>query len=116
MPFLYIRLVPNNGSLASIVRQNVSSRLHFAVCEYVACCLPIASNRGMDVAKRLGKNVRRLRRAADIPQDAFAEMVGINRVYLSGIERGLRNPTIEVVANIADALKVDVSKLFEPLD
>ena len=69
----------------------------------------------MEVSKRLGKNVRRLRRAADIPQDVFADMVGINRVYLSGIERGLRNPTIEVIAKIAEALKIDVSELFEPV-
>lgn len=60
--------------------------------------------------------MRRLRRAADIPQDVFADMVGINRVYLSGIERGLRNPTMEVIAKIAEALKIDVSELFEPLE
>lgn len=69
-----------------------------------------------DVRRRLGKNVRRLRRAKDISQEVFAEMVGINRVYLSGIERGLRNPTVSIVAEIAEALKIDVRELFAPLD
>lgn len=59
--------------------------------------------------------MRRLRRAADIPQDVFAEMVGINRVYLSGIERGLRNPTIKVVVKIAELLHVDIGRLFDPV-
>lgn len=67
------------------------------------------------VAERLGKNVRRLRRAKDIKQDAFAEAAGINRVYLSGIERGIRNPTINVIAKLAELLEVDVSRLFEAI-
>lgn len=43
-------------------------------------------------------------------------MVGINRVYLSGIERGARNPTIKVVVKIAEALRTDVGRLFDPTD
>jgi transcriptional regulator with XRE-family HTH domain len=73
----------------------------------------MSSIRQMDVRQRLGKNARRLRRAADISQDVFAEMIGINRVYLSGIERGLRNPTIDVIEKIAVALEIDVAMLFE---
>ena len=67
----------------------------------------------MDVRTRLARNVRTLRVAADISQEAFADMVGVHRVYMSGIERGKRNPSIDVVERIAIALDVDPGRLLE---
>jgi transcriptional regulator with XRE-family HTH domain len=67
----------------------------------------------ISIAKRLGRNVRRLRRAKDVSQEAFAELIKINRSYMSGIENGTRNPTIAVVGRIADNLGVEPAKLFE---
>ena len=67
----------------------------------------------MDVRTRLARNVRTLRIAADISQEAFADMVGVHRVYMSGIERGKRNPSIDVVERIAIALAVEPGRLLE---
>lgn len=68
----------------------------------------------MDVRQRLAANVKRLRRKTGLSQENFANEHGIDRTYISGIERGIRNPTIIVVERIAQALKVDVKELFEP--
>lgn len=67
----------------------------------------------MDVRTRLARNVRALRVAAGISQEAFADMVGIHRVYMSGIERAKRNPSIDVVERIAIALAVEPGRLLE---
>lgn len=67
----------------------------------------------MDVRKRLGLNVRRLREAKGLSQEAFAEDANIHRTYVSDIERGARNPTIVVVQKLADALGVGASTLLE---
>lgn len=61
---------------------------------------------------RFGRNVRALRDAADLSQDEFAEQVGVHRTYMSGIERGIRAPTIIVVEKIAIALGVEPGALF----
>jgi transcriptional regulator with XRE-family HTH domain len=66
----------------------------------------------MDVRRRLGKNISRLRRAKGVSQERFALEFGIDRTYVSGIERGVRNPTVTVVQRFADALGVEISELF----
>jgi transcriptional regulator with XRE-family HTH domain len=66
----------------------------------------------MDIRTRFGRNVRSLRRAADLSQDEFADLAGVHRTYMSGIERGTRAPTIIVVERIAAALKVEPGDLF----
>lgn len=60
----------------------------------------------MDVRKRLRLNVRRLREARGLSQEGFRFESGLDRTYISGIERGVRNPTILVVERIAKALGV----------
>ncbi|WP_245418835.1 helix-turn-helix transcriptional regulator [Mesorhizobium sp. WSM3864] len=46
----------------------------------------------MDIRKRLGRNLRRLRKAKGLSQEAFADDVGIHRTYISDLERGRRSP------------------------
>ena len=70
----------------------------------------------MDVRQRLGKNLRRLRQAKGLGQEKFALEHGIDRIYVSGIERGTRNPTIVIVQRLADALEVPISELFAEID
>lgn len=67
----------------------------------------------MDVKTRFGANVRRLREKADLSQDAFADLVGVHRTYMSGIERGKRAPSIIVVEQLAKALGVNPGELFD---
>ena len=69
----------------------------------------------MDVRQRLAANVKRLRKQTGLSQENFANEHGIDRTYVSGIERGARNPTITVVERLAEALRVDVQELFAPV-
>jgi transcriptional regulator with XRE-family HTH domain len=63
---------------------------------------------------RLGQNVRRLREAKGLSQEAYAEEAGIHRTYVSDIERGKRNPTITVVEKLAIPLGVSAGALLGP--
>lgn len=67
----------------------------------------------MDVRQRLATNVRRLRKATGLSQEDFANEHGIDRTYVSAIERGRRNPTILIVERFALAFNVDVTELLE---
>lgn len=61
----------------------------------------------------LGERVNALRVALGLSQEDFAGRVGLDRTYVSGIERGLRNPTLLVLLRLAQALEVPVTELLE---
>jgi transcriptional regulator with XRE-family HTH domain len=63
----------------------------------------------------VGQQVRRLREAKNLSQEDFAGLAGIDRAYYGGIERGERNVALLNLIKIADALEVEVGKLFPPL-
>jgi len=60
----------------------------------------------------LGKNVRRLRHLKGLTQEELAFEARIDLTYVGGIERGKRNPSLLVMARIADALSVPLTKLL----
>jgi transcriptional regulator with XRE-family HTH domain len=66
----------------------------------------------MSIQILFGQNVRLAREKKSWSQDRLSEQSGLHRTYISGIERGVRNPTIEIVQQIAIALDVDVPDLF----
>ena len=61
----------------------------------------------------LAKNMRRLRAARGISQETLALECGINRTYLSAIERAERNISIDNIARIARGLEVEPWKLLK---
>jgi transcriptional regulator with XRE-family HTH domain len=61
----------------------------------------------------LGTNVRRLRQAKDLTQEELAFGAKIDLTYVGGIERGRRNPSLLVMARIADALSVKLTDLLK---
>ena len=67
----------------------------------------------MDVRKRVGLNLKRFRQELGLSQEAFAFKAGLHRTYISGIERGVRNPTVLVLEEIALELGVPTTKLLE---
>jgi len=67
----------------------------------------------MNLRQQFGINVKRLRKEAGYSQEAFADIAGVARSYASDIERGARNPTLEVVERIAKALNIPPSRLLE---
>ena len=58
-----------------------------------------------------GRNVARLRADRGFSQDKLAELADIDRTYLSGIERGVRNPGIKAVLKLCRALHVGLDEL-----
>ena len=66
----------------------------------------------MDVRKRLGLNVKRLREERGLSQEALAFEAGLHRTYVSGVERGVRNPTVTVLEKPAKALGAAMGDLL----
>jgi transcriptional regulator with XRE-family HTH domain len=66
--------------------------------------------------KLVGRNLARLRREKGFTQERFAEVTGVTQQYVSDIERGLRNPTIVSIYNLATALGVSHVDLVMPDD
>ncbi|NIF56813.1 helix-turn-helix transcriptional regulator [Enterobacter sp. Ap-916] len=64
------------------------------------------------ITVQFGQRVRKLRLEAGLSQEAFADKCGLDRTYISGIERGVRNPTLEVIAVIAEGLDTSLWNLF----
>ena len=61
----------------------------------------------------LAKNMRRLRAARGLSQEALAHESGLNRTYLSGVERSERNVSIDNIARIASGLGIEPWKLLK---
>lgn len=67
----------------------------------------------MDVRKRLAGNMKRLRKERGWSQEALADEAGLDRTYISGVERVVKNPTISVVERIATALGCRMGELLD---
>ena len=65
----------------------------------------------MDIRKRVGLNLQRLRRDKELSQEELAHRADVHQTYLSGVEGGKRNPSIRVLERIAKGLGVDVEDL-----
>ncbi|WP_347240197.1 helix-turn-helix transcriptional regulator [Thermus sp.] len=59
----------------------------------------------------LGRRLASFRRARNFTQEDLAELAGLDRSYVSQLERGLANPSLEVLLRIAQALEIDVCAL-----
>ncbi|CAA2142217.1 helix-turn-helix domain-containing protein [Hyphomicrobium sp. ghe19] len=69
----------------------------------------------MDVRRRVGINLKKFREERGFSQEAFADHCGLHRTYISGIERGVRNPTVLIVEKIAKALKISAAELLQEI-
>ena len=67
----------------------------------------------MDIRRRVGLNIKRYRKERGLSQEGLAFECGVHRTYVSGVERGTRNPTVLVLEQIATALNVPTSRLLE---
>jgi transcriptional regulator with XRE-family HTH domain len=65
----------------------------------------------MDVRQRVGLNLQALRKAKGLSQEELAHRADIHQTYLSGVERGRRNPSVLVLARIAAAMEEDLEAL-----
>lgn len=67
----------------------------------------------MKIQKQLGMRIRFLRKQKNISIEDLALESNVNRNYLGDLERGTRNPTIEVLTKIASGLNVSLEELFK---
>jgi transcriptional regulator with XRE-family HTH domain len=68
-----------------------------------------------DLQRAVGRNLRAYRQARQLSQEAFAEVVGVHRTYMGGLERGERNLTLKSVERLAERLGLPPLQLFQPL-
>ncbi|WP_339425095.1 helix-turn-helix transcriptional regulator [Pseudomonas proteolytica] len=77
--------------------------------------IPYRPNAGMDnlLRRRFGQRFRTLRISHGLSQEAFADHAAVARSYISRIERGLANPSLDAIEGLAEALGVDAGAFFE---
>jgi transcriptional regulator with XRE-family HTH domain len=68
----------------------------------------------MDMRKLVGRNFARLRREKGLTQEDVEARSGYSQQYLSGLERGKRNPSVITIYEIAQALGVNHVELVTP--
>lgn len=61
---------------------------------------------------KFGKKLREVRLKKDLSQGDVARILGVHRSYISGLERGVRNPSLLTVQKVAKALGVQPNKLI----
>jgi transcriptional regulator with XRE-family HTH domain len=68
-----------------------------------------------EILLKFGDRVRELRKAKGLSQEAFASICGLDRTYISGIERGVRNISLLNIQLIAKALDISLANLMRGL-
>ena len=66
----------------------------------------------MVLLRRVGKTLRDQRLELRISQEALAAMAGLDRTYVSQLERGIGNPSLRTLSLLAAALKIELSDLL----
>lgn len=61
---------------------------------------------------KLGEKIREIRQTRNLSQEKCAELAGIDRTYISGLERGKRNPSYLVLKRLCKVLEISAQELF----
>lgn len=69
----------------------------------------------MDICRQIGLNLKKLREKRGWSQEELSFETGIHRTYISGVERGVRNPTVTVLDKLAASLKESPARFFDPV-
>lgn len=67
-----------------------------------------------DIQKTVGRNLRAYRIERDLSQEVFAEVLGVRRTYMGGVERGERDLTLKSMERMAEKLEMEVLELMKP--
>ncbi len=67
----------------------------------------------MDIRRRVGRNIKKEREAKGWSQEELADRAGLHRTYVSGVERGVRNPTVTVLERMAQALSLKIGQITD---
>lgn len=69
-----------------------------------------------NILMNFGKTIREIRLLKGISQENFADMCGLHRTYISDIELGKRNVSLENIEKMSTALGLKISQLFEEVE
>ena len=69
-----------------------------------------------DLLLAFGQTVRKIRLSKEISQERFADMCDLHRTYISDVELGKRNVSLENIEKIAKALDMHISELFREVE
>lgn len=97
--------VQNPSEIVSSVRESVTHAVESAAAE--------ASTVSTTVSSQVGDFIRTQRNAAQVSLRELARTAGVSNPYLSQVERGLRKPSAEILAQIARGLKISAETLYE---
>jgi transcriptional regulator with XRE-family HTH domain len=67
----------------------------------------------MNIKEKLGRRIFELRSQKGYSQEKLALIAGIDRTYLPGIEKGIRNVSITTIEKLANALEISIEELFK---
>lgn len=67
-----------------------------------------------ELQRTVGRNLRAYRQTRGLSQEAFADVLGVHRTYMGGVERGERNLTLKSVERLAERLGLDPMELLRP--
>ena len=67
----------------------------------------------MDIKEEYGKRLNQLRKERKMSQEKLAELSELNRPYISAIEQGKRNVSLEVISKLAQALDIEIKHFYE---
>ena len=67
----------------------------------------------IQVKRQFGSAIRQLRRERGVSQESLARKARLARTYLTGVEMGVRNPTLQNISRLANALGVPIAELFQ---
>lgn len=63
-----------------------------------------------------GNSLRLIRKSQGLTQEELAQVCGLDRTYISGLERGVRNPSLLVIVKISTILNTSLGDLFSAID
>lgn len=67
---------------------------------------------GMDIKLRIGQRIRELRKGLEISQEALAYKAEVDRTYVTDVENGRRNVSVEILERLIKALDVSITEFF----
>lgn len=73
-------------------------------------------NPHIEITQKFGKRVRKLRLTKGLSQEDFALLCGLDRTYISSLERGYRNVSLKNITVIARTLEITLEELFKDIE
>jgi transcriptional regulator with XRE-family HTH domain len=69
-----------------------------------------------DLQRTVGRNLRAYRQTRGLSQERFADLLGVHRTYMGGLERGERNLTLKSLERLAEQLQIPPLELLQDRD